>query len=839
MNGTCRIPRLAIALCVALAGISGASAHVKMGKTAPTALEEPLQNAAPGTLYYVGYSHIDFNWLWDWPDTVHTWDSTARTALNLMYRFPDYKFAQTQAAAYLSMERIRPDLFHEIQNRVAQGRWNLIGGMWSESDTNLPSGEGLARVFLYGQLYFREKFNATSRVGFLPDTFGHTRQFPQILKQSGLDYFYFERCPRDKHLFWWQAPDGSRVLAYNSPGWYNERISENQAGWPNTILNEGGPNRAMVVYGIGNHGGGPTIADLKTLDTLRARPGFPEIRQTAPEQFYEDCLADRTDYRTYDEELQYTFEGCYTTHGDIKRLLRESENELYVAEALASLANLNGLDYPAEDLRFGWRHSAFNQFHDIAPGTAIHSTYEEAANKQKQFKQMTDKVIATSWSALEKKINTSGEGRPVAVFNPVAWARTDAVETTVAFDADPLHLRLTDALGNETPAQIVGREYRDGKAYITFVFVAENLPSLGYRIYHVSPSLTPPTVPNALTVADNVVTTPRFIVNVDAGTGQVSRLYDRLAQREVIRTGQRALRFALLGEKEDNNAWEIRLNGQTSYLDNPTSFQVLESGPVRARFRAVYQNGQSTYTQDILVYRNLDRIDAPMSVDFQDYNVLVKSVIPANVSSPTATFDVPFYGLQRPANGKVDVPMQKWMDVSQGTTYGLSVLNDGKYGADVNGGVMRQSLLRGTHSPDTVGDKGFHQFRLGLYPHTGNWKTAATMRRGYEFNLPPRVMPTTEHAGEWAAERSFLSGTLSNVVVTAFKKAEDGNGFILRYYDTDGETQHGSFAMPSHVASAERVNIIEDPAPGSLAWDGNNVFASSRPYAIHTVRVKM
>jgi alpha-mannosidase len=827
--------KLPLILAAALA--APAAAHLKMPKDAPSALAQRLPNSTAGTLYYTGYSHIDFNWLWDWPDTVHTWDSTARTALNLMYRFPDFNFGETQAAAYMAIERIRPDLFEEIKTRVATDHWSLLGGMWDESDTNIPSGEGLARSFLYGQDYFQEKFGKQAKVGFLPDTFGHSRQMPQLLKQAEIDYFYFQRCPRPKHLFWWQAPDGSKVLAYSSPGWYNTRVDPSQNTWPNTVLSESGVNKALVIFGVGNHGGGPTISDLTTLDMLKTDPTFPEVKEGLPENFYQDALAERTDFPVYNEELQYTFEGCYTTHSDIKKIIRDSEDEMTVAETLAALANLNGLDYPDMDLRYGWRHAAFNQFHDIAPGTAIHSTYEEAANKQKMLKQITDKVIGDSWATLEAHINTQGDGQPLTVFNPLAWVRTDPVEATVPFATDPAFIKVTDPAGANVPVQVTGKETRDGKVFVSFVFVAENMPSMGYRVYHVSSTDTAPAIADPLTVtSDGTVTNQDLIVKVDQATGQVSRLFDKAANKEVLPAGQNALRLTALAEDPSNDAWTIKLTGAETPMNSPTSVQMLESGPVRARFRAVYKNGASTYTQDILVYRNMRRVDARIHADFQDYNVFIKSVVPTALTSPTATFDVPFAAITRPTDGH-EVPSQKWMDESSGTTYGLSVLNDSKYGADVNGSTMRLSLLRGTHAPDTVGDKGQHDMAMALYPHAGNWKQAGSMRRGYEFNLPLRVMPSTTHTGNWAAERSFISVPMTNIAVTAFKRAEDGNGYILRWYEYEGTKRSDKITFPRPVTGVSPVNILEHTLPGTVFSSGNDAYITTNPYGIQSLRV--
>lgn len=839
--------RLRLVLIALVLTAGPATAHLKFPKEPPAKLVKRSPGSPAGVLYYTGYAHIDFNWLWDWTNTLQTWDGTASTAYNLMFRYPNFHFGLTQAAAYIEMERLQPALFANVQSKVTSGQWSLLGGLWDESDTNLAGEEGLARSFLYAQNYFHDKFGKQPQVGFLPDSFGHTAQLPQIMSQVEIPNYYFQRCvPAGKHLFWWQAPDGTRVLAYASPGWYNEAVTKDtQTNWPSTINAESGVNMAMVVFGVGDHGGGPTIADLTNLDTLKTDPTFPEIREAAPEDFYAACRAAEPSkgFPVWNSEMQYTFEGCYTSHGDVKRAIRDSENELYATEALAALASLYGMDYPADDLRAGWRASAYYEFHDIACGTAIHTTYAEIANRQKLVKQTAAKVARNSWSVLEPHVDTTGSGQPLVLFNPLAWSHTDVIEATLPFAVDTPYLSVTDSGNAVIPSQITGRETRDGQVFISFVVLVQ-VPGMGYKVLHVLPSSTAPVIANPLTVSNNVVTTQQFIVNVDPATGQVSRLYDRNAKIEVLPTGQNALRLALLPEDPGNDAWTIRQLTDTggslvppTYLDAPVSFEVLETGPVRARFRAVYKSGSSTYTQEILAYAGVPRVDAHLTVDFHDYNVLVKSVIPTSLSSPSAYFDVPFYAVNRPTDGHVDVPMQKWMDLSQGTTYGLSVLNDCKYGADVNGSVMRLSLLRGTHSPDATGDAGTHLINYALYPHPGDWRRARTTRFGYEFNVPIRVMPSTVHTGNLGPSHSFVATYCPNTVVTAFKRAEDGNGYILRYYETDGNTLTGGIALPKTVVSAAPVNMLEHPQSGSVSPSGSSVTVTTQPYRIQTMRI--
>jgi alpha-mannosidase len=840
-------PFLAAALLAA-----PACAHLKMPKEPSSALVKRSPGAAAGVLYYCGYSHVDCNWLWDWADTIKTWDSTAQTELNLMYRFPDFHFGETQAAAYLALERVKPQMFKDVQAKVASGQWDILGGMWDESDENIPSGEGLARGFLYGQDYFKEKFNKQALVGFLPDTFGHTRQLPQILNQAEIQNFYFQRCPQAWHLFWWKAPDGSKVLAYSSPGWYGDHVNQSaQTNYPSTILSESGVNIAMVSLGTGDHGGGPTITDLTTLEMLKTDSTFPEVREANIIDFFNACRAAEptAGFPQVDNDLQFTFQGCYTSQSLIKKVIRDSENSLYTTETLATLANILGLDYPAEDLRYGWRHSAYNQFHDIAPGSGIRSTYEEAWNKQKLLKQINERIINNSWATIEKHVDTSGAGQAVVLFNPLAWTRSDPVEATVPFAADTPYIRVTDASGTAVPAQITSRETRDGKVFISFVFVPQNLPSMGYRTYYVNAAATDLTFSDPLTLSGGVITTPQFIVNYDSTTGQISRVYDKTAAKDVLATGQNAFRFVLLPESGEN-AWSISLASGASpiYLDSPTSFKVLESGPVRAHLQAVYTNGATTYTQDLFVYRNYPRIDSRIVVDYHDSHLLMKELFPTSLNgattnpTTTATFDVPFYAITRPLVSATDsiaeYPEGKWFDESDSSaSYGVSILNDCKSGADCNGGTMRQSLFRDARSPDSVGDQGIRTVNVAMYPHTGTWKTAGTMRRGYEFNVPVLTFLSDQHSGDLGPEKSFVSTTLSNVAVTAFKRAEDGNGYVLRYYDYNGTTSAGLFTLPKPTLTVTPVNILEHTITDNMNGHSGGLFVQTKPYGIQSARV--
>ena len=466
----------------------------------------------------VGNSHIDAAWLWPWTESVDTVRRTFSTSLQLMQEYPNYKFTQSAAAYSSWMEEKYPLLFADIQRRVKEGRWEIVGGMWVEPDLNMPDGESQVRQILIGKSYFKKAFGADVRVGWNPDSFGYNWQLPQIYKKSGIDYFVTQKMSWNDtnklplKLFWWQSPDGSRVLTYFPHGYNNGISAENLAKDFNIArqLNPGLPDM-MHLYGVGDHGGGPAQAILDAGDILAQKDGtFPkstyELAQDyfsavepklataqAPVWNYETLAAGKSQLPqppagqislpVWNDELYLEFHrGVYTTQANQKRNMRESEEWMLDAEKWSSLASLAGAPYPADQLNEAWKKVLFNQFHDLAAGSGTAAIYKDAQRDYDEVRLTCDKVSHHALATLAARVNTTPAkpgGVPVLVTNSLGWDRTDVVEATVQFPEPAQQVGLLDGQGNPVLVQRLDGDKTSGLAHI--LFLAKNVPSLGYE----------------------------------------------------------------------------------------------------------------------------------------------------------------------------------------------------------------------------------------------------------------------------------------------------------------------------------------------------------------------
>ena len=404
-------------------------------------------------VFYIGHAHIDMNWLWPWTETIDVCHRTWNSAMNLMGEFPDFRFVQSQPGAYTAIEQFYPDEFARMQAMAKRGQWDPVGGLWNESDDNLPSGEGLARSFMIGQRYFKSKFGRYAVTGWLPDSFGHSWQLPQIMQQAGLRYFYHMRCGNGLDFTWWESPDGSRVLKANTDN-YDENVELDQMARP--VANESrlGLPQALVVFGVGDHGGGPTREQILRAQSLKKNPILPQVHFISADDFF-DQLARQPAAAALPvvaTDLQYTLEGCYTTHADAKKALRSSENNLYTAEVLSSLAAMMGQDYPVARFDAAWQPVAFAQFHDIACGSAIHSTYdwlqEQLAPAYRFEADQTERCL----KFLMSKVDARGPGADaIVVWNTLSFARDDVVRIPIM--GAEQYRSVVDDQGRRFPAQ--------------------------------------------------------------------------------------------------------------------------------------------------------------------------------------------------------------------------------------------------------------------------------------------------------------------------------------------------------------------------------------------------
>lgn len=767
------------------------------------------------TLHLVGNAHIDPVWLWRWPEGLQEVRATFQSAADRLQEYPDAVFT-CDSVMYLEwIERHDPQLFETIRKYVADGRWQVIGGWWIEPDCNIPAGESFVRQALYGQRYLLEKFGAAATVGSNLDPFGHNAMLPQLLRKAGMDAYVFLRPgPHEQALpgqfFHWQAPDGSRVLAYRLPHEYcspgqdiGGHLDKALAIMPND------EPELMVFYGVGNHGGGPTKANLDSVKRLDALGGLPKLTLSHPEAFF-SRVRDRADIPVHAGELQHHGPGCYSAHSGIKRWNRRAENELQRAEKWAVVARaLTGQDYPHRELTEAWKLVLFNQFHDILAGTSLRSAYEDARDDYGRARSLAAEVFNTSVQAIARRIDIPlrEETVPLVVFNPHPWELTTDVEAEFGRAAVS---RLTDDAGTPVPLQQIRSEASMNGSRGRVAFRA-TVPPLGHRVYHLLPAAadTPGTSP--VTATGTTLENEHLRLTVDPATGWLSSLYDKDAKAELLpaRPGRHAV---VIDDPSDTWGHRVRAYDQVAGAFDCRRVRITEQGPVRAALRVESGYGHSTLVEELVLSAESRQVEVRVTVDWHERLKTLKLRFPTALTGVRATHEIPYGHIERTPDG-TEEPAQAWVDVTgtlpDGRAAGLVVANDGKYGHDVTGGEIGVTALRSPvyawHEPHQLTDDGIYDyldqgrqdFRLLLLPHAGDWRAADPVRRAAELNQPAFALLETFHAGPLAQRAGHADDGGSSVLVTVLKGDEDGSGdVVVRAHESQGRPAHARIALP-------------------------------------------
>jgi alpha-mannosidase len=849
-------------------------------KKAQSALEK-MRPLLQGTeVRLSGNSHIDAAWLWPWTETVDVVRRTFGTALQLMDEYPQYTYTQSAAAYSEWVADKYPDELKQIQDRVTQGRWEMVGGMWVEPDLNMPDGESLVRQLLVGKRYFKEKFGVDVRIGWNPDSFGYNWQLPQIYKKSGMDYFVTQKMAWNDttklpmKLFWWQSPDGSRVLTYFPHDYANDIDPVRVAGdvARSRELNPG-VTEMMHLYGVGDHGGGPTRSMLDTgIHWSDPKMVFPSTTWGVAQGFFSD-IESKLDtghspvwnYKTlavgntmlqdppageislpvWNDEMYFEYHrGVFTTQSNHKRSMREAEEQVLNAEKISSLAWIDGASYPAERLTEAWKKVLFNQFHDLAAGSGIGVIYQDAQRDYDDVRWISTNASISGFHRIASEIKTNATpGVPVMVWNPLAWERTDLVEANVQMpETAKGGIAVLDAKGKALPIQILSSNPMTNSYEL--LVEAKDVPSMGYEILHVVPEKRE--TPTDLKASGLTLENEFLRVTVDAQTGCIKSLYDKKSSFESIASG--GCGNQLTGFKDtpkDYDAWNIDSDFDKVFtnIDEADSVQLMDKGPLRASIRVTRTWQNSKFVQDITLYANLDRVDVINDIDWHETHILLKAAFPLAASSAEATFEIPYGSIKRPTTrdnkieqAKFEVPALRWADLGDGK-HGFSLINESKYGYDAKGNVLRISLLRSPTWPDPNADRGYHHFRYSLYPHAGDWKQAMTVRYGYDFNYGLQSMQLEAHEGKLPPEQSLVTVSDPNVVLTAIKKAEDDDGLIFRFYEWAGTTGDVRITVPGGATSAILTNLMEQPEGAPRSVINNQVAVTAHPFEIVSVRV--
>jgi len=785
-------------------------------------------------VHLVAHAHIDMNWLWPWEDTVKVIERDFSTMVDLMDRYPDFHFSQSQAVTYKVVEEKNPILFEKIREKIRSGNWDVTASMWVEADLNMIGEETLVRQIMYSKRYVKEKFGFEIKVGWEPDTFGHIWTLPQVLKKAGVDYYYFTRCGKGYPIFYWEGPDGSRLLAFNSV--YNNTITPRNIVETAKLLHEKyGLKTSMFVYGVGNHGGGATIEDIKAAMKIREKPVLPDVAFSSTHQFFNEVSKVKPELPVVRDELNFTFDGCYTTHADIKRYNRLCERYLVDAEKLSAIAG----EHLGEKLEEAWKKTLFNQFHDILDGSAFHEAYLYSNRLAEEVLAAAKETLDKSMKKIAERIKFSQEGLAIVVFNTLAWDRKDVAKVKISREMIPRNPVVRDTRGKQYPAQINGDE---------LVFIAE-VPSLGYSTYYLVEGGEEECYQSGQkqTVLENEF----FKIEVDQDSGAIESVYDKKEGRFVTKAFRHeATRpefsnlFQVLHEAPHRmSAWIIGPITKVENLLTGSEVKAVEKGPVMSRIRTIRRYRGSTITQEIMLYAGIPRIDFNTTVDwhevsdeFTDAPMLKVSFTPI-LGTSTATFEIPFGSISRTADGR-EFPALRWVDLSD-DEYGVSLLNDCKYGFDVQGNTMRMTILRTSYSPDPNPDQGHHELRYSLYPHRGDWRKALTFRRGYELNHPLETVVVSGGAsqGNLPEEASFMRINPENIVLSCLKTAEDSDGIIIRIYDATGEGGEAEITPGFPIGEAVETDLLERNLTRLTLQEGL-LKVKLAPWEIKTIRLR-
>jgi alpha-mannosidase len=823
------------------------------------------------TIRSAGNSHIDMAWLWPWTETVEVVRNTFRSALDLMREYPDFKFSMSSARTYAWMEDKYPDLFGEIQQRVKEGRWEIVGGMWVEPDLNMPGGESLVRQILVGKRYFQQKFGVDVKIGWNPDSFGYTWQLPQIYKKSGIDTFVTQKLMWAHEftvfpykLFWWEAPDGSRLLTY-FPHDYAMGIDPAQLGqdasvWIPALYGTTPPaNSEMLhLYGVGDHGGGPTRAMLDTA-TRWQKPDvvFPSLQLSTAADFFQNLQLQLPNINVpvWRDELYFEYHrGVFTTQAETKKRIRSTEELLLNAEKFSAISTWFGRKYPSEEFDRGWKDLLFDDFHDIFPGSGIAANYRDAARNLADVQRVGTSVLNAALGEISSNINFQGSGVPIVVFNSLSWQRSELIDAEVVLPAPADTVAVLDSARKNVCAQILSVDRAKRQVHLLF---PANVPPLGYATYYVVPGKKPPAFAAAVKASNETLENEFVRVKVDPRTGCMTSLYDKRTSTEMLAPSESDtggpkkaicgnLLQAFRDEPKQWDAWNIDADFEKDHWDltEADEIKLVESGPLRAILRVKNHFQNSSFVRDITLAAGSPRVDVKMTADWHEKHILLKVAVPVSAHNDKATFEIPYGAIERPTTrntraeqAKFEVPALHWADLSD-AKHGLSLLNDCKYGYDAKANVLRLSLLRSPEWPDPHADQGLHDFTYSLYVHTGNWKDALTVRRGYELNYPLLVRPADAHSGNLPEQHSFLQLQGDNVVLTAVKKAEDDDALLLRFYEWAGTESEITVRPNAAVENAAETDLMERPLH-DLPLNGGFLKVRTKAYEIKTLRVRL
>jgi alpha-mannosidase len=798
------------------------------------------ERPAPGThrVSIVGHAHLDTAWLWPLRETVRKCARTFSTVLDLMDRYPEYRFVVSQAQHLAWMRDGYPELWERMKTRIAEGRLEPTGSMWVEADCNIPSGESLVRQIVYGKRFYLDELGIETNDVWLPDVFGYSAALPQIMARSGIRWFLTQKLSWNQynvlphHSFLWEGIDGSRVFTHFPPAdTYGGNMSVRELRYSvANFKDHERATRSLYLFGWGDGGGGPTAEMLESARRLADIDGLPRLTMEGPRRFFTEAEAEIDDPAVWVGELYLELHrGTYTSQAATKAGNRRAELALREAELWS--ATLAGPDDPGAELEELWKLLLLHQFHDIIPGSGIHWVYQDTARDHARILAAADRLSARARAVHAGAVDTSGAEHPVVVFNSLSHERSELVAVAAPAGVTAAVARS----GGSGPVQAD----RDGR-----VLFEATVPACGYAVYDLVAAEAAPR--GRVTAGPGFVENERLRVELD-DQGLLASVLDKSAGRQVLAPGARGNRFQLHPDYPNfYDAWDIdRFSfDQAEDLDAVESVEVVEEGPLRAAVRVVRRFGDSRISQVIGLAAGAPFVDFDTEVDWHESNRLLKVAFPVDVRSLRATYEIQFGHVERPTHAntswdvaRFEVCAHRWADLSE-PGYGVALLNDAKYGYDISGNVIRLSLLRAPTWPDPVADRGRHRFTYRLFPHAGDLRESGVIDAGYDLNVPLRAVPVTPSSGAPLPFASLLSVEPAHAVIEAVKRADhDPGALVVRMYEAWGRRGPVTLRAPWPIARATVTDLLERELTEAPV-DGDALTVDLTPFELVTVKLE-
>lgn len=773
----------------------------------------------------IGHTHIDVAWLWTLAQTREKVQRSFATVIALMKKYPEYKFMSSQAQLYKYLKEECPELYKEVKKMVKAGRWEVEGAMWVEADCNLCSGESLVRQILYGKSFFKSEFGVDCKVLWLPDVFGYSAALPQILRKSGVDKFVTSkigwnetnRIPYD--TFWWKGIDGTDIFSYfltaqdkrrgrptATNTTYNAKLNPSQLqGGYDRYQQKDINNDILITFGYGDGGGGPVRKDLEYYNILKkGLTGVPKAKMefagTALERIKKRAEKNpKTPEWVGELYLEY-HRGTYTSQAKNKRNNRKSEFLFENAETLSVMnEKLTKAKYPQKELSQAWEVILLNQFHDIIPGSSIKEVYEVSSKQYEQLRVSGNEISDNAYKSIISNVGTDGG---IIVFNPNSFVGDGTVKI-------------------------------DGKTY-----TVSGIPAKGYKV------IKKPEIRGKVEVNENAIENDFFRLTFDE-KGTITKLYDKRSGRNVLKKGARGNVITAYEDlPRDYDNWEISnyFRDKSWELNAVKSVKPIYDG-ARAGLEIKKTFLKSTLIQKIWLYDDIERIDFDTYIDWKQEHLVLKTAFPVDVNADKASYDIQFGSVERPTHyntswdaAKFEVCAHKYADLSE-YGYGVSLINDCKYGHSIHDGVMELTMLKSGTYPDPTADKCEHYFTYSLYPHSGDYKQAGTIREAYFINNPMTAFKVKRQAGKLADEYSLVSVADDNVVIETVKKAEDGDGVIIRMYESFNKRTNTALTVGFDFKSVTVCDLMENDIK-TLRTKSNQIPLTLNPFEIVTLKVK-